>query len=322
MAVLTAITEADAQALLVAYGRGRLRAMEGIPAGSVNSNFSLEVDSERFFLRIYEEQDREGAGRETAMLGRLGRAGVSTPAPLRRTDGGLVSVVRGKPAALFPWREGSIRCQAAVTPEDTALVGEALARVHLAGASEICEPGRYRFEDLQVRLDRIATSGDSSFVTLVPTLRAALERAQAARRPELPSGMIHGDLFRDNVLWNARGQVEALLDFEMSCAGTYAYDLMVTVLAWCVGDDLDGRLASALRAGYERVRPLAEAERGGLATEGCFVALRFAITRITDFALRGGAAGPRVSKDWRRFMMRFDKLQALGSEGVRALLGV
>jgi homoserine kinase type II len=321
VAVLTAIDDSDAQALLTAHGLGPLRHLEGIAGGSVNSNFALEVAKGRLFLRLYEEQDLAGAERETAMLERLAAAGVPTPSPLRRLDGGFVSVVRRKPAALFPWREGGMRCQLAVTADDTLRLGAALAQVHLAGANEKATVGRFGFEHLVERLDRIAASGDTHFALLVPGLRVALERAHGARAESLPGGLVHGDLFRDNVLWAARGDIAALLDFESACAGTYAYDLMVTILSWCFGDGLDPRLASALRAGYERVRPLSEAERRALCREGSFAALRFAITRITDYAMRTDVAGPRVVKDWRRFMKRFDTLQALGDDGVRTLLG-
>ena len=320
MAVLTAIDEDDAQTLLRAYGKGVLRTLEGIAGGSVNSNFALETEQGRVFLRLYEEQDRAGAERETAMLGRLAAAGVPTPPPLQRVDGGFVSVVRGKPAALFPWRDGSMRCQAWVTPGDARRVGEALARVHLAGASETASVSRFGFDELVGRLERIAASADPLFAPLVPSLRASLETAHAARDPGLPRGLMHGDLFRDNVLWDSQGEIAALLDFESACAGTYAYDLMVTILSWSYGEVLEARLASAMREGYERVRELSEAEKGGLWAEGSFAALRFTITRITDYAMRKGAAGPRVIKDWGRFMKRFEKLQALGEEGVRALV--
>ncbi|HEX3346176.1 MAG TPA: homoserine kinase [Polyangiaceae bacterium] len=321
MAVLTAIDERDAKALLEDYGRGPLRGLEGIAGGSVNSNFALATDGGRLFLRLYEEQDLAGAHRETAMLERLAAAGVPTPPPVRRRDGAFVSVVRGKPAALFPWRDGAMRCQAGVTPEDTRRVGAALARVHLAGAAEVAPEGRFGLAELAQRLERIAASADSRFAPLVPSLRASLDRVQSARDTDLPRGLMHGDLFRDNVLWSPDGQVAALLDFESACAGTYAYDLMVTVLSWCFGDELDPRLASALREGYEAVRPLGEAERNSLWAEGSFAALRFTVTRITDYAMRTGAAGPRVVKDWSRFMKRFQRLQALGVAGTRALLG-
>jgi homoserine kinase type II len=320
MAVLTAIDEADARALLDAYGLGPLRRVEGIAGGSVNSNFALEGGKGRVFLRLYEEQDEVGARRETAMLERLEGSGVPTPAPLRRIDGGLVSELRGKPAALFPWRDGSIRCQAGVTDEDARRVGEALARIHVAGAKEPAVEGRFGIENLRQRLERIRSSGHGVFAPLAPSLQSSLEAAHRARDPALPRGLMHGDLFRDNVLWAPGGDIAALLDFESACEGTYAYDLMVTVLSWCFGDDLDGRLASAMCEGYERVRPLQEAEKRGLAAEGSFAALRFTITRITDYAMRIGAAGPRVIKDWSRFMKRFEKLRDLGVDGVRQLL--
>jgi homoserine kinase type II len=96
---------------------------------------------------------------------------------------------------------------------------------------------------------------------------------------------------------------------------------MVTILAWCVGDDLDLGRARALREGYEQVRALETGERGALAAEGTFAALRFAVTRITDFGMRTAPGGPPPARDWRRFMMRFDKLRALGADGVRRALG-
>jgi homoserine kinase type II len=322
MAVLTAITADEMRALLAAHGLGPPEAIEGIPGGSVNSNFAVEVAGTRLFLRIYEEQDLVGAKRETSMVERLARAGVPTPAPLRRTDGGLVTVVRGKAAALFPWRDGEMRCQAGVTPEHARRVGEALGRIHVAGATEQAGAGRFRFEDLQARLDRIAASRDPRFVAVASSLRDALGDAHESRAQVLlPSGLTHGDLFRDNVLWDAQGRIAALLDFESASNGTHAYDLMVTVLAWCVGDDLDTELARAMREGYERVRSLQDSERHALWAEGCFAALRFTITRITDYALRTGADGPRVVKDWQRFKKRFEMLRALGVAGVREVLG-
>jgi homoserine kinase type II len=320
MAVLTAITTDEVRAVLAAHALGDVETIEGIRGGSVNSNFAVEAAGRRLFLRIYEEQGLDGAVGETSMVERLAREGVPTPPPLRRSDGGLVSVVRGKAVALFPWCSGQMRCQPGVTPDDARCVGEALGRLHVAGAGEKAGAGRFRFEDLLARLERIAASGEPPFVSLAPSLRRSLQLADAGRARFLPSGLIHGDLFRDNVLWGEQGRIVALLDFESASRGTYAYDLMVTILAWCFGDDLDVALARAMREGYERARPLQDAERDALWAEGCFAALRFTITRITDYALRI-TDGPRVVKDWQRFMKRFEKLQALGVEGVRGALG-
>jgi len=321
VAVLTPIDSSDVRALCEGYGLAETRSFTGIAGGSVNSNYALDWASGRLFLRLFEEQGIDGARRECAMLERLARKGVPTPAPIRRTDGEHVSVVRGKPAVLFPWRDGHMRCQAGVTPEDAARVGAALARVHVAVVGEPAEPCRFGVEALGARLGRIAASGDPTFAPMVPALRATLARVHAARNTALPRGLTHGDLFRDNVLWADSGEVSALLDFESACEDAFAYDLMVTVLSWCFGDDLEARLASAMREGYESVRPLTEPEKRALWAEGAFAAMRFTITRITDYAMRTGATGPRVVKDWRRFAKRFEKMEALGPDGTRALLG-
>jgi homoserine kinase type II len=344
LAVLTPLDDADARDLCAAFGLPpppEVHAIEGIAGGSVNSNFALftAVPRGRVFCRLYEEQDLQGARREAAMLSRLAAAGVPTPAPLRLASGAssvlrtpelafgggsgeFIHQVRGKPAALFPWCDGGIRCQAGVTPDDAARVGEALARVHAAGQAEAAGPGRFGLSPLLARLDRIESSRDPRFAPVVPGLRAHLQRVHAARDPQLPSGLTHGDLFRDNVLWKGHGgpDLAALLDFESACLDSYAYDLSVTVLSWCFGGDLDPRLCSAMRRGYEQVRPLTAAERVGLHAEAEFAALRFTITRITDYAMRTTATGPRVIKDWTRFMKRFEKLEALGAEGFQALM--
>lgn len=321
VAVLTAIDERDAVALLAAYGLGPPNHLEGIAAGSVNSNFAVVSAQRRLFVRLYEERDRAAAERETEMLEALARAGVPTPAPLRRSDGGFVSEVRGKPAAIFPWVDGRMRCQSAVSEDDARAVGAALARVHVA-ARAAADRGRFRFEDLLGRLDRIEASGDERFAPLVPSLRSRLERTHRSRDARLPRALVHTDLFRDNVLWDDRGDIVALLDFESACDDTFAYDLMVTVLSWCFGDSLHAHLATAMRGGYERVRRLTEDEKRGMLAEGKMASLRFTITRITDYAMRTGAAGPRVVKDWRRFLARYEDLDALGARGLARILGL
>jgi len=325
MAVHTAISENEARAILAEYGSLELHRVEGVSGGSVNSNFALTTSGDRLFLRVYEEQGRAGAEHETSLLERLAGAGVPTPPPLRRLDGGLVSTLRGKPVAVFPWRVGIMRCQATVSVADVRRVGEALARIHLAGQADAPYAGRFEFPDLLRRLDRIQADGGPEWALVVPSLRTALEQTQAARDPRLPRGVVHGDLFRDQVLWGAGGEIAALLDFESACDGTFAFDLMVTVLSWCVGDDLDADLARGMVEGYQRVRALSEQERDGLVGEGSFAALRFAITRITDFSMRARSADGTVrppTRDWRRFMKRFEKLQGLGASGLRGVLAV
>jgi homoserine kinase type II len=323
MATYTRIGLADACAIGRRFGV-EVTGLAAITAGSVNSSYRLEsATGESYLARIYEEASRADAEGEARLVERLAAAGIPTPCPASRLDGGgftvpAPSAVGGRPVALFPWRDGETLCQARVTPAATARVGEVLARIHLTLAdAEQPRPGRFRLEDLRARLRAIDAVPDATLRALAPTIAERLDRVAAARDPALPGGIVHGDLFRDNVLWRD-GAIIAVLDFESAADGSWAYDLMVTVLAWCYGDALDLDLVRALLRGYQTVRPLSPAERSALAGEGRMAALRFTITRITDFTLRAGA-DPRVMKDWRRFWARLASLDALGDAALAQL---
>jgi homoserine kinase type II len=305
MALLTAMSLDEALRAGAEFGL-EVTAIAALRAGSVNSNFRLEArDGRRFFLRVYEEQDAAGAARELALVGELAGQGVPTPRPL----GARLAEHAGKPVAIFPWVDGETLCQARVTPEHAAGVGAALAGVHLAHVSQVPE-GRFGVSDLEARLDGIERV--EGFRDASRAVRARLRKETKRRDAALPSGVIHGDLFRDNVLWSG-GEVAALLDFESASRGSFAYDLMVCVLAWCFGDGFDTALACALVAGYEAVRPLEPSERASLGNEAALVCLRFATTRITDYALRA-PPGEAPLRDYRRFLARLDAIDrgALG----------
>jgi homoserine kinase type II len=306
MAAFTRLDRAQAERLVEGFDLGNLSKFHAIPEGSVNSNHRVETDRGAFFLRIYEEQGPLGARTDADLAAALATRGVPTPSPLRDRDGRTITLVGEKPAAVFPWIDGAIVCQARVTTAHAHAVGAALAKLHVAGAGVPVGEGRFRVEDVRRRLFRIT---DPHFREATRELMGALDRWTAERLPDLPRGLIHGDLFRDNVLWKD-DTIAALLDFESASEGALGYDLAVTLLAWCFGDDFDRDLVSAMRAGYESVRPLEPSEREGLLAEACIAAIRFTTTRITDYAMKPGES--RVMKDWRRFQSRLRALEANG----------
>lgn len=332
MALLTPLSLEAVRRLGALYGL-EVAAVRPILAGSVNTNVQLTLASGgHVFLRIYEEQTLTTASGEARLLAHLAARGVRTPCPLPLlADGGattagaegrsFVAEYAGKPAAIFPWIEGHALCQQSITPAVAAEVGEALARIHVAGASfEGAPRSRFGSEDLTRRI------GTLRGMPLRPELAAvvedlALRLDRFTSRVPVPggSGLVHGDFFRDNVLWSD-GSITALLDFESASHESYAFDLMVAILAWCFGDCLDPELSRALAAGYARIRPLPDTEAASLYDEGSFAALRFAITRLTDFELRPRGTG--AYKDYRRFLARAAELDALGPKGVRAFLGL
>lgn len=312
MAAFTKLDEADLDRFLAAGGFKKYDELRVIEGGSVNSNFRIRVDGAPYFLRLYEEQDMEGAGRELATVEKLARRGVPTPTAL-----GAIRQLAGRPAALFPWVEGRIRCQRSVSVDDAHCIGRSLAHLHVAGQSIEATEGRFHPAALRTRLERCS---DVDFP--VRRLRSTLDALEARRNTPLPHGLVHGDLFRDNVLWDG-ATVLALLDFESASAGAFIYDLAVTMLAWCFGDDFAPALVGSLVRGYESVRVLDGAEREGVHVEACLAAVRFTITRITDYAMRPALPDDRrVMKDWRRFLARLDALEAMGAVGLRGLTGL
>lgn len=332
MAILTTPTAAELASFVAAYPLGSLENIRGIEGGTVNTSYALELELEgrrrRWFLRIYEEQDAAGAGREAAVLAHLAAHGVPTPAPVAARDGATTRILAGKPAAIFPWVDGQMRCQRAVTTAAAAAVGAALARIHVAGHAPAAplDAGRFDPVHLVKRCERVASSSDPEARALAGSLRDAASRIAASRRHDVPRGLIHGDLFRDNVLWredaSATGtgtgtcsSIAALLDFESAHDGPFAYDLAVTILSWSYGSKLDTDLAGAIVQGYRSVRELEAGDREVLYDEAIFAALRFTITRITDDAIR-------VGKRWQRFVERREELERLGRRGFLEALGL
>jgi homoserine kinase type II len=323
MAQLTPVTPADARRLGALYGLD-VSAARPLLAGSVNTNVALELaGGGRAFLRVYEEQTLVTAAHEARVLAHFAGHGVLTPRPLPLAADAtaFIAAHAGKPVAVFPWVEGEMVCQRAVTPDVAAQVGAALARVHLAGASLTdAPPSRFGPAQLGERLRALRARELPAEVSAAVDRLEARSARYAARTPGPEgAGLVHGDLFRDNVLWKD-GRIAALLDFESASHESYPFDLMVTVLAWCFGDGLDPALARSMAQGYAAVRPLPEAEAERLYDEGSFAALRFSITRLTDFEMR--PRGTTVFKDYRRFLARGDALDGLGAGGLRTFLGV
>jgi homoserine kinase type II len=318
MALLTELTFHAASALAAHFGLD-LRSVEALHAGSVNSNFRLtDATGTVYFARLYEEQDHAGARREHALVAALDDAGVPVVRALCAANGESLADFGGKAFAVFPWVEGEILCQGRVSAEACRQIGAALARVHLSSAHAPALPeGRFRIVDLRERLQRVSAAGRSALLPAVAEIDERLTHYEARRARDLQLGICHGDLFRDNVLWQG-GQIRALLDFESACSNNFAYDLMVTALAWCYRAAFELSLVQALFDGYSAVRPLPPAEVAALRVEGAVGCLRFAATRLTDFSLRVPDGATPV-RDYRRFL---DRLRALESGALDPIIAL
>ena len=316
VAVYTPLSLADADRLTRAHGLGAARRVEGVPAGSVNSNFLIEADR-RVFARIYEEQDTDGVAYEWELLEHLEAAHLPVPVRLRGPAPGALRV-SGKPTALFELMGGEEVCQRMVDAPRAAAVGSLLARAHRAGEGFARRrEGRFTRADVRVRLEGIRALDREELRRATARLGEVLDEVDAGWDPTLPSGVVHGDLFRDNVRWSGPSVV-GVLDWESASDGVLLYDLAVAILAWCFDDVLRWDLARAMTTAYSDARPLRTAERAQLRNVLLQAAARFTVTRITDYHLRDGAA--QVKKDWRRFEARLEAVAEQETREVSARL--
>jgi homoserine kinase type II len=311
---LTGLELGEARRMAAGFGLDVER-LQPVHGGRVNSNYRLRTVSKRsYFLRIYEQLSEAQVLTELRLVAELARQGVPTPPAHRRTDApGWLHSHRGKPVALFPWVPGHWLCQATVTPEVCAAVGRELARLHQTTACVPSPPDRLGIDRLRQALDVVAASTHADRAAAV-TLRRRLDDYAALRDPQLPRGIIHGDLFRENVLWHEH-RIAALVDFEYVSEGPLVYDLMVCALAWCFGSTFELPLLRALVEGYATERPLTTCELRALGTEAAIGCLRFATTRLRDFSLNA-SRGEAPVRDYRRFLARLDALE----DGVGAWL--
>jgi homoserine kinase type II len=306
VALFTRLGDGELADLAAAFELGAVRAARPIAAGTINSNFAVETERGPWFVRINEGKAEADVAWEAALVGALAAGGVVTPPPLVARDGRPYAPLGDKWVSVFPWRAGRHLEADEITPDVAEAFGAALARLHLVGQGLPVRRRRsiYDHDHLVARHAGFAGSADPELGHAIAVLGDELAVASAATavRARATHGMIHGDLFRDNVLWDA-GRLVAILDFEQASGGSLAYDLAVCLNDWCWRDGLHVGLAGPLLAGYQGVRALTPADREALLIEVRAAAARFTITRITDVYL---ARVDNPEKDFRAFLARCD----------------
>ncbi len=284
MAVYTDVSETELAAFLADYEVGRLLSYKGIAEGSENSNFLVHLEGGAFILTLYEKRvDEADLPFFLGLMEHLAGKGISCPLPVKRRDGALIGRLAGRAAALITFLEGMWMRRP--TAEHCREVGRALAGLHLAGADFPLS----RANALQIDGWRRLWAGarpraEEVEKGLVAEVDADFAELAAAWPKDLPKGVIHADLFPDNVFFLG-DRLSGLIDFYFACNDDYAYDLATCLNAWCFERDRSFNLTKgrALLAGYQSVRPLADAEIAALPVLARGSALRFMLTRLYDW---------------------------------------
>jgi len=287
MAVFTALSDAEVERLLQQYSLGRLHALQGIASGIENSNFFLSTDLGDFVLTVFERLGFAQLPFYLELMQHLARRGLPVPSPCETRAGTLVAEARGKPVAIVDRLPG--RWVEAPIPAQCATMGDLLARMHLAASDFPRFQPNLRgigwWKDALARLE--PKLPDPVFQELAEEVIFQDSFFRSPAFEQLPSGPIHGDLFRDNVLWEGN-RIGGVIDFYFAGCSLWLYDLAVTVNDWCVDlatAEFDPARARALLDAYHAVRPLTELERDCWRTALRAAALRFWISRLYDLHL-------------------------------------
>jgi len=284
MAVYTDVSADDLTQFLAGYEIGALWSYKGIAEGVENSNFLVHTSSGNFILTLYEKRVAE---RDLpfflALMEHLAARGITCPQPVKNKNGGMLGRLAGRPAAIVTFLDGLwIRRPNA---GHCAAVGEALAKLHLAGGDFAQKrPNALGMDSWRGLYEHARPRGDSVRPGLCGDVAKELDALEKSWPRDLPAGVIHADLFPDNVFFLG-DTLSGLIDFYFACTDTLAYDVAVCLNAWCFEPDHSYNVTKgrALLKAYGKVRALSAAETAALPVLARGAATRFLLTRLVDW---------------------------------------
>jgi homoserine kinase type II len=284
MAVYTDVSAEDLGKFLAGYDLGELLSYKGIAEGVENSNFLVHTDTGHYILTLYEK--RVAAGDVPfflALMEHLHARGITCPQPVKSRASQALGTLCERPAAIVTFLDGMWMRRP--DAQHCAAVGEALARMHLAGLDFRGE----RANTLSVAgwrplFEQVKDHADSVQRDLRSTIEQELQKLEQAWPTNLPQGVIHADLFPDNVFFLGE-KLSGLIDFYFACTDTLAYDVAICLNAWCFEPDHSYNVTKGrnLLGSYIKTRRLSAAELDALPLLARGAAMRFLLTRLVDW---------------------------------------
>jgi len=321
MAVYTEVDDEALEAFLAEYDIGELLAYKGIAEGVENSNYYLETDRGRFILTLYEKRVApEDLPFFLGLMDHLAAKGIPCPTPVHGRDGRALRSLCGRPAAIVTFLIGV--SQRKVRIEHCAPLGDALARLHAADRDYAGQrPNNLSLAGWRPLFEKCAPRAHEVQNGLAGEIEAEIAFLDQHWPKNLPAGVIHADLFPDNVFFLG-DKVSGLIDFYFACNDFLAYDAAVCVNAWCFESDGSYNVtkARALIGAYHKVRALSADERKALPVLLRGGALRFLLTRLHDWLYRaeGALVTPHNPLEYYRKLRFHQGVKRIGELGIAA----
>jgi homoserine kinase type II len=284
MAVYTDVSDDEIEAFVAEYDIGEVLACKGIAEGVENSNFLLRTSRGTYILTLYEKRvNPADLPFFLGLMDHLADRGITCPQPVRARSGVALGTLAGRPATIVTFLDGMWVKRPGVS--HCAQVGEALAALHEAGRDfALTRPNALSLGAWRPLFELSRDRADEVQPGLAAEAEADLSDLERGWPTGLPAGVIHADLFNDNVFF-LDGRLSGLIDFYFACDDFLAYDLAICLNAWCFEPDLSFNVTKgrALLAGYTRRRPLTAAEAEALPMLARGSAMRFMLTRLYDW---------------------------------------
>ena len=284
MAVYTEVSDEDVRAFVASYDIGAVNAFKGIAEGVENSNYLLQTERGSFILTLYEKRV---AGEDLpfflGLMDHLAGKGFPGPQPVHAKDGVALRSLCGRPAAIVSFLNGMWPRR--ITPDHCRALGSAAARLHIAGDGfGHSRPNNLSVAGWRTLYQAVAGRADEVRSGLAAEIGDELAAIEAAWPADLPAGIIHADLFPDNVFF-LDGALSGVIDFYFACNDFFVYEMAVCLNAWCFEPDGSFNItkARALLSGYRAARPLSPREIEALPLLARGGALRFLLTRLYDW---------------------------------------
>jgi len=321
MAIYTALSKKDITKIADEFALGELSSFTGIRNGSVNTHYLIETKRGRYFAKIDEVKSELEVKQELDLLFHLRKQGFPCVQPLKSKTGRYYLEFEGKCLTVSRYVDGVELPVESLSGAHLAAVGHALANLHLIGRSfKKGIDNRFGFNRIAAIYREARRQLPSHLKNIIRVLDDEFSYLENYLDNNLPKGIIHGDLFSDNLKFKGNRLV-GVIDFEAACRGKLIYDLATAVNALCfVRDRYKIERCEALISGYESLRPLSLPEWDSFPNELRFSALRFTITRIKDFYLRKSDDSQRVYKDFKEFYDRLLILRREKSGGMEDIL--
>jgi len=283
MAVYTSVSESKLREFIELYDIGSLISYEGILEGIENTNFKIITNKGHFILTIFEKRvNPKDLPFFMALQKHLAEKNFKCPIPLEDKDNNIINLLCKKSAIIITFLEGKKIDE--IEPIHCLQVGEMISQFQKITKNFV--PKRknglliYNWKKI---FNKCLEIKNHKYINLIDTIKNEFEYLEKKWPEFLPKGIIHGDIFKDNVFFK-NNKLSGLIDFYFSCNDYYAYELAITTNAWCFDKNnsfINNNFDSLLN-GYLKFSKLKDDEKKNLNTLLRGAAIRILVTRLHD----------------------------------------